>query len=432
MKLGEMLVRDGRLTEEQLVQVLAHQGKGGGRFGTVLVELGLIELDALTVYLGLELGIPIATGAMLERAKRSAVRLLTPEQAFRHKCVPLIVQDRQLIAAVEDPHALDNLDALTRITGYRVIPRIAPEIRIYYYVERYYGIPRPARFLVFADAPRGDQPVDEELPAPPLPGLPPVALTPVKAPTPPPMLRRLGTSTEARAAEAYETYETQTEALELDAEDLLEELDSDAAARAEAAPVARARPSGPSNITNELPALRTREYQPMDADTAVQAMIDAHERGQVADAIMAFAAHLFDGAALFIVKDNLALGWKGSGDMPGRDRVECLLIPLDAVSMFQAAVKSEESIFHGALTPSTVHSYLYKVLRTQEPAIATVAVVAIGRREVNMLYGHRRTRAELTEHEVDSVRRVCRAAAEAYARLIAVSKRGQTLPPPTS
>ena len=71
MKLGEMLVRDGRVTEDQLQQCLAHQAQVGGRFGTVLVELGLVDLDALTVYLGLELGIPIATGAMLERAKRS-------------------------------------------------------------------------------------------------------------------------------------------------------------------------------------------------------------------------------------------------------------------------------------------------------------------------------------------------------------------------
>ena len=68
--------------------------------------------------------------------------------------------------------------------------------------------------------------------SPPLPGLPPVSLKPVQAPTPPPSLRRLGTSNEARFADEYESYETQTEALELDAEDLLEELDSDVAARA--------------------------------------------------------------------------------------------------------------------------------------------------------------------------------------------------------
>src|SRR5882724_1875110 len=136
MKLGEMLVRDGRLTETQLQAALGYQARDGGRIGTVLVERGLVDIEALTVYLGLELGIPIATGAMLERAKRAAVRLITPAQAFRYKVVPLVIQDRQLIAAVEDPHDFATLEAINQATGYRVLPRVAPEVRIYYYIER--------------------------------------------------------------------------------------------------------------------------------------------------------------------------------------------------------------------------------------------------------------------------------------------------------
>src|SRR5215216_5040268 len=155
MKLGEMLLRDGRLTEPQLEAALRYQARDGGRIGTILVEHGFIDLEALTIYLGLELGIPIATGAMLERAKRAAVRLLQATHAFKHKCVPLVVQDRQLIAAIEDPHDLATLEALTHITGYRVLPRVAPEVRIYYYIERYYGVARPARFSKFGDSPRG-------------------------------------------------------------------------------------------------------------------------------------------------------------------------------------------------------------------------------------------------------------------------------------
>ena len=130
MKLGEMLMRDGRLTEAQLQAALAAQVRDGGRLGTVLVEHGLIDLEALTVYLGLELGIPIATGAMLERAKRAAVRLIQASHAFRYKCVPLVVQDRQLIAAIENPHDFATLEAIAQATGYRVLPRIAPEVRI--------------------------------------------------------------------------------------------------------------------------------------------------------------------------------------------------------------------------------------------------------------------------------------------------------------
>ena len=78
MKLGEMLIRDGRLTEAQLQQALAAQQRDGGRIGTVLVEQGVIDFETLTVYLGLELGISIATGAALDRAKLAAVRLLQP------------------------------------------------------------------------------------------------------------------------------------------------------------------------------------------------------------------------------------------------------------------------------------------------------------------------------------------------------------------
>ena len=140
------------MTEAQLADALGFQARDGGRLGTVLFEHGMVDLEALTVYLGLELGIPIATGAMLERAKRAAVRLIQPVQAFNHKCVPLVVQDRQLIAAIEDPHDFAILDALASNTGYRVLPRVAPELRIYYYIERYYGVARPARFLHFGDS----------------------------------------------------------------------------------------------------------------------------------------------------------------------------------------------------------------------------------------------------------------------------------------
>jgi len=410
MKLGEMLVRDGRLSEAQLQIALAHQGRDGGRIGTVIVELGLIELDALTVYLGLELGIPIATGAMFERAKRSAVRLLTPAQAFRHKCVPLIVQDRQLIAAVEDPHDFDNLDALSEITGYRVIPRVAPEIRVYYYVERYFGVQRPPRFLKFGDLPRGDQaPTALDLPAPPLPGLPPVASRPVIAPGPGPRLRRTA------AAVGFDD----SEALELDAEDLMVALESDEQALAEEAPPSAA----PGRVTRPTQTPTVAEYEPLSVEAAIAAMAKAEDRAEIAEAMMRFASGLFDIAVLFIVKDNLALGWRSAGGGSTRAYADHLLIPLDAPSLIQSAVQSEDGVVDGPIAPSTVHAYLYKVLGCFEPPRATAAVISIGRRVVNILYGHRDQRASLDVQEVDQVRRVCRAAAEAYARLIALSKR---------
>ena len=103
MKLGEMLVRDGRIESADLERVIVRQMQEGGRIGSLMVAEGLIDAETLTVYLGLELGIPIATGATFERCKRSAVRLLTPEMASRFRCIPIVIQSQTLIVAVDDP-----------------------------------------------------------------------------------------------------------------------------------------------------------------------------------------------------------------------------------------------------------------------------------------------------------------------------------------
>jgi hypothetical protein len=408
MRLGEMLVRDGRLSEAQLADALGYQARDGGRLGTVLFEHGMVDLEALTVYLGLELGIPIATGAMLERAKRAAVRLLQPSQSFKHKCVPLVVQDRQLIAAIEDPHDFAILDALTSITGYRVLPRVAPELRIYYYIERYYGVARPPRFLHFGDSPRGNEAtIDAGLPAPPLPGLPPVPAAPIAAPGPRPRLRS------TTLAKLFD----ESEALELDAEDLIDTLDADDAAPAEAAPSASPlAPSGP--ITAPGPAA-TPAPSPLRPAAALRELAAATDRNHIVDVLLGYAAATFEAAVVFTVRDQFAFGWKAIGELPGHANVEHVLIPLGAPSVIQAAVAAETGVFHGPLTPSTVNSYLYKVLQCAEPPLVTAGAIAIGKRVVNVLYGHA---PALTPLELDDFQQVCRAAAEAYARLITVSK----------
>jgi hypothetical protein len=408
MKLGEMLVRDGRLTEAQLADALGFQARDGGRLGTVLVEHDMVDLEALTVYLGLELGIPIATGAMLERAKRAAVRLLHPSQAFKHKCVPLVVQDRQLIAAIEDPHDFATLDALAAITGYRVLPRVAPELRIYYYIERYYGVARPARFQIFGDSPRGDEAAhDAGLPAPPLPGLPPVPASPITAPGPRPRLRS------AMLAKAFDD----SEALELEAEDLIDTLDADDAALAEAAP--NAAPLAPSPpIAAPRPA-SISIHPPIAADVALRELARATDRNRIVDVLLGYAAATFDAAVVFTVRDQFAFGSKALGDLPGHANVEHLLIPLGAPSVVQAAVAAETGVFHGPLAPSTVNAYFYKVMHCAEPDLVTAGAITIGKRVVNVLYGHSQA---LTPLQLDVLEQVCRTAAEAYARLIAVSK----------
>jgi hypothetical protein len=416
MKLGQMLVHDGRLTQAQLDDVLQSQAVGGGRLGTVLFELGLIDLDALTVYLGLELGIPIASGAMLERAKRAAVRLLTPEQAWRYKCVPLIVQDRHLIVALEDPLDLGTIEAVTRITGYRVLPRIAAEVRIYYYIERYYGIARPSRFLRFGDQPRGSMQQPAGLPAPPLPGLPPPTDNPIKSPR--------SSAGPVLSLQRSRRAVTEPAQLTLEADDMLEELSSDATDTADATSIKRS--SREISVTDSMAAVAPPPQvwptiDPAAAQAAIEAAVD---RAAIVDALMSFATGVFDVCALLYVRDSFAFGWRAVGTEGLAGRIEYALVPLDAPSVFRQAVEAEDGQFHGPPPPSAITNYwCNKILRSRDPATVTVQVIAIGPRPVNILYGHRVGRDSPSAVELVDVAAVCDSAAEAYARLIAGAKR---------
>ncbi|RMH38391.1 MAG: hypothetical protein D6689_19775, partial [Deltaproteobacteria bacterium] len=388
MKLGEMLVRDGHVTPDQIQMAIERQRRDGGKLGTLLVEMGFVDLETLTMYLGLELSMPVATGAVLDRAKRTAVRLLTPEQAARLRCVPLLISERQLIVAVEDPYDVATLDEISRTTGYRVIPRVAPEIRIYYYIERYYGVPRPARFRVLGDTPRGARtppPVEggrsAVLPGPSLPGLPPPTDAPVRAPTPPPVLRTAPPVADASADIVDLTDEI--DAIEYEADALVVELEADDAETAGAAP--------PTEALQAIEVARDSDddIEPLEADAALTAVREAMQRGEIADAVLGYARTLFDAAALFIVRDNLAFGWKGFGPNVNRDRIEALLIPLASPSVLQAALDTDDRFYMGPVAPSSLHRHLFKVLRCPPPSHAAVAGIAIGSRIVNILYGHR-------------------------------------------
>jgi hypothetical protein len=427
MRLGTMLLRDGRITQTQLDAAVAMQPKRGGRLGTILFEMGYIDADSLTAYLGLELGIPIATKAVLDRAKRAAVRLLTPELAERFLCVPLVVQDRQLIAAVRDPHDLLALDELGSATSCRIIPRVAPEVRLYYYVERYYGVPRPPRYRAMGDTPietrraTGDT---VEPPPPPLPGLPPPARRPVQAPTPTPPLR-LHSDHDHADDLAIELEADVGEVAEVASVAPVPPRPAAPAATpaAPAAPAAAPRAAAPAPPAEAHVALLRPDAPPaLSREEAVKHMAVAQTRAEIAEGFIGFARGLFDVCALLVVRDGLAIGWKGFGPDLDADRLETLLIPLDVPSIFKSAVE-EKDLFAGAAPPSALHGHLFKILRTSAPAQAVVAPIMIRERVVNLMYGHKSGDGVLADGALDGLRYVAMEAATSYARLIALQKK---------
>src|SRR5439155_5821893 len=93
----------------------------------------------------------------------------------------------------------------------------------------------------------------------------------------------------------------ESEALELDAEDLIDTLDADDAAPAEAAPSATPlQPSAP--VTGPRPVVQPLSPPPILPDVALRQLAGATDRNRIVDILLGYAAATFDAAVVFTVR----------------------------------------------------------------------------------------------------------------------------------
>ncbi len=141
-KVGQLLVKAGLVTEEQLAKALEVQRGTTKRIGEVLVELGLItEMDIATV-LSKQLGIPYATrsSGLLNTPKGEGLEELVPEEFSRqHLVLPLSRTLHSLTIACVNPLDLITMDNLSRLTGCEINPVVAPKADLEAAIGAFYG-----------------------------------------------------------------------------------------------------------------------------------------------------------------------------------------------------------------------------------------------------------------------------------------------------
>ncbi|MFP2913012.1 hypothetical protein ACLESD_50010, partial [Pyxidicoccus sp. 3LFB2] len=153
-KLGAILVRKGLITQAQLDEALKAQLIYGGRLGTNLVELDILDIDTLAMVLGEQSRYPVAQDADFDAVTAATLALLPAALAEKHLAFPLGQEGRRLKVAMVNPMELRDTDALGFATGLRIVPYIAPELRMFYALARRYGIPRESRYVQFDPARR--------------------------------------------------------------------------------------------------------------------------------------------------------------------------------------------------------------------------------------------------------------------------------------
>ena len=128
-RIGELLVRAGKLTARDLERALSAQEEMGGMLGRVLVRLGLVSDNDVATALSAQLGIPRVSADGFPDLMPEVEGLL-PEFLQTHAVYPLRLEEGELHVAMAVPQDAFVLKALHLATGHTIRPHLALEADI--------------------------------------------------------------------------------------------------------------------------------------------------------------------------------------------------------------------------------------------------------------------------------------------------------------
>jgi len=138
VRLGELLLREKRVTPVQLQEALNHQRQNGGRLSTSLVKLSILTDDDITSVVSRHCGVPAINLREFE-LDSSIVRLVPPESATKYNVVPVGRSGTTLTLAMADPTNVFAMDDVKFMTGLHVEPVVASESAIREAITKYYS-----------------------------------------------------------------------------------------------------------------------------------------------------------------------------------------------------------------------------------------------------------------------------------------------------
>jgi hypothetical protein len=143
VRIGQRLVAEALVTPEQLHEAVEAQRRSGSRLGSVLVELGHLDVDKLARCLGRWYGMPAALREHFAQRDPSLQARLSPSLAAQFGAVPLNWLDgsrRWIAVAVMDPLPQQAIEQIAAALGHALVPVIAADYLVRQSLERIYGV----------------------------------------------------------------------------------------------------------------------------------------------------------------------------------------------------------------------------------------------------------------------------------------------------
>jgi len=138
MKIGEFLLDESRITQEQLQNALEVQKKEPGKLGSILIRLGYVTEEDIAQALSKQFGYPSINLSKFDIDEK-VLELIKPEMARKHIVMPVHRIGSILTLAMSDPSNLFVQEEIRFSTNLRIQAVIAPESSIIESIDKYYG-----------------------------------------------------------------------------------------------------------------------------------------------------------------------------------------------------------------------------------------------------------------------------------------------------
>ncbi|HMD43882.1 MAG TPA: type IV-A pilus assembly ATPase PilB [Candidatus Acidoferrum sp.] len=138
VRLGEILIKESLITQDQLDKALDFQRTNGGKLGSCLTKMGFITDDDITGVLSRQYGVPSINLKYYE-IDPNVIKLIPQDTALRYQVIPLSRVGSVLTIAMTDPTNVFAMDDIKFMTGFNVEPVVASESAIGEAITRFYG-----------------------------------------------------------------------------------------------------------------------------------------------------------------------------------------------------------------------------------------------------------------------------------------------------
>ena len=288
-RLGEMLLSEKILTSNELDVALENHVLHGVKLGTCLVEMGFITDDDLARCLGKQAGQAFLTKDQLLAIGSQFLSVISPAVMKKQRLIPVGINGGILRIATDREMSRRKQAEIERLLGQNIEPVTVSGYAVDFFLEQMFGIERPGRFL--------------------------------------PKFSRKKTTEAAPAA----AQEISRESAPIIIDGIEWKRFGEAVQDGEAAQV----------TADDFDAELDRDDLPLSLSDAAERLSLARSRDDVARTVLEFLANSTGSAALVLVRDGVARGWKARAGQKNLPEFETFSAPLEELPELQQCVETK-------------------------------------------------------------------------------------------